>query len=72
MYPICYGAGAKFGLAPLWVDRAAASVHFWDPMMNRQVSTAPRVLDSAAMLRAGAMFMITTITMTTRMRGAIG
>jgi hypothetical protein len=40
--------------------------------MNRLASTAQRALDSAAMSRAGAMFMIMTIMTTTRMRGAIG
>ena len=41
-------------------------------MMNRFASIDLRALDSAAMSRAGAMFMIMTITTTTPMRGAIG
>ena len=40
--------------------------------MNRLATTALRALDSAAMSRAGGMFMITTIMTTTRMRGANG
>ncbi len=40
--------------------------------MNRFASASLRALDSAAMSRAGTMFMMMTIITTTRMRGASG
>jgi hypothetical protein len=47
-------------------------MHFWDPMLSRLTNTGNRALESAAMPFARGMMMITIITTTTRMRGAIG
>jgi hypothetical protein len=60
------------GCGPLWVDASDQLVHFWDPMMSQFVRTRFSALESAAMLRAGGTMFTTIITMTTRMRGAIG
>ena len=46
-------------------------MHFWDPMLSRPTNTGNRALESAAMPFARGM-MITIMTTTTRMRGALG
>jgi hypothetical protein len=71
LYPICHASVEIFGIASLPVDRAAAPVHFWDPMLSRLTNTRTFALDSASMPFARSM-MTTIITMTTPMRGASG
>lgn len=46
-------------------------MHFWDPMLSRLTNTGDRALSGAAMPLARSM-MITIMTTTTRMRGALG
>ena len=72
LYPICHESSESLMVPPLWVDPAPMSVHFWDPMQDRVNTAASLALDSAAMPRAFGMMMITAITTTTQMRGAIG
>ena len=72
LYPICHDSNEIFAAAPLQVDLARPSVHFWDPMLSRQTNTGDRALESAAMPFAGGMTITTIMTMTTRERGAFG
>jgi len=71
LYPICHWATDFFANGPLYVDLAAAPVHFWDPMLSRLTNTVNFALESAAMPFARSM-MTTIITMITPMRGASG
>jgi hypothetical protein len=72
LYPIRHAASDFRVFSPLWVDAAAAPVHFWDPMLNRFAPTGISALESAAMPLAGSMTFTTIIMMTTRKRGAFG
>ena len=72
LYPIYHGCGEILAAAPLQVDLARASVHFWDPMLSRQTNTGDRALESATIPFAGGMTITTIMTMTTRERGAFG
>jgi hypothetical protein len=72
LYPICHGIDEILAIVAWRVDLQGASVHFWDPMLNRFVRTGVSALESAEMPFAGSMTMMTIITMTTRERGAFG
>jgi hypothetical protein len=72
LYPICHGIDEILAIVTARLDLQGASVHFWDPMLNRFVRTGSRALESAAMALAGSMMFTTIITMTTRKRGAFG
>ena len=72
LYPICHGTDEILAIVIERVDQPGASVHFWDPMLNRFVRTGTRALESAAVPLAGGMMFTTIITMTTRKRGAFG
>jgi hypothetical protein len=72
LYPICHETHEILAIVAARVDLQGASVHFWDPMLNRFVRTGVSALESAAIPLAGSMMFTTIITMTMRKRGAFG
>jgi hypothetical protein len=72
LYPICHDIGEFLKFLGGRVDLGDASVHFWDPMLNRFIRTGTSALESAAMPLAGSMMFTTIIMTTTRKRGAFG